>query len=293
MIIIFCIMIMLTFVYNSDIIISGASYGLMLWYKNVLPLLLPFMLISGIMINSLKSSEMSSKSKSWYAILITILLGVLCGYPLGAKTASDFVSEKIYSQETGNILLPLCNNSSPMFISGYVVYTILENKISLFHALLAIYLPYLISVAIRLTYHQTKKQKSLQTSKPDSRKTRSEQNDYMLNAIIQITYVGIYIMLCSVIIEFIFNFSFISKPYTEILAGCTEITRGLMVIKNSMYFDTQIKTALILAITSFGGISALFQTKKVIKSSGLSLVNYIIIKLLCSMGTMGLVILFL
>ena len=47
MTILLLILITILLITHNQIVLSGASYGLMLWYQNVVPLLLPFMLISG------------------------------------------------------------------------------------------------------------------------------------------------------------------------------------------------------------------------------------------------------
>lgn len=288
-----CIMLMLILVNNSDIVIAGAMKGLMLWYKNVLPILLPFMLISGIMVASIKSSALNNSSKSKVAVFTTVFLGVLCGYPLGAKTTADFVVRDIYDKKIGNILLPMCNNSSPMFISGYIIHFILKDSISFLSVIIYIYLPYavLCSLYILLSFTQQKNISNISLTKPPYNSDNNQAQDFMLTSVIQITYVGIYIMLCSIITEFVYA-SELAPIYKIIISGVTELTRGISDINNCPLITSDIKTALILAVTSFGGISSILQTKQVIKNSGLSIVSYISIKLICALSTMGLCLLF-
>lgn len=119
------IMILCLLIADSETVISGASYGLMLWYKNVVPILLPFMLISSLVVDRIAAGK-SRRA----ALSSTIFLGVLCGYPIGARVTDEYVTSGMYEKKMGNIILPLCNNSSPMFISGYIVSRILKNKIS-------------------------------------------------------------------------------------------------------------------------------------------------------------------
>lgn len=278
------ILILCMLIYDSATVISGASYGLMLWYKNIVPILLPFMLISSLVVRSVANG----KSKKT-AVFSTVFLGVLCGYPIGARVSDEYVSLGIYKKKTGSILLPLCNNSSPMFISGYIVSFILKKQISFFTAMFIIYVPYIIVALISFSaellyrkkhYDKTDKESNMNTLSVNS-KNMSNSNDAMLNSVIQITYVGIYIMICSIITEFICKIDFIPQIYKIYLSGILEITRGTDMVYSAA-IPMQIKTALIIAFTSFGGVSAILQTKKVISNSGLSIFHYIIIKTLCA-----------
>lgn len=294
--IILFIIILISLVYNSSIVISGASRGLMLWYGNVLPILLPFMLISNIIVQKVSSLKDSGRSKSFYAFVSTFLLGLLCGYPLGAKTTAEYVKANTFSKKTGNILLPICNNCSPMFISGYVIHTILKDSISFINVLFLIYLPYVFYsiIIISITFFLNRKDKkphTLSTIDDKPVTTPQKETDLIMTGIIQITYVGVYIMLCSIIIEFVNSITYIPEYFVPIISGITEITGGLSLISQFNY-EITLKKALILGVTSFGGVSAILQTYKVIKKSGLSLVYYVLFKALCGITTFYMVILF-
>lgn len=290
-----CLIILFLLITNSSIVISGASYGLMLWYKNILPMLLPFMLISELIVNYI-SNKNTKKTNNISSIGTTILLGVLCGYPVGAKTCADFVKRNSYSKKTGNLLLPLCNNSSPMFISGYIVYRILNERLSLGTVLLIIYAPYIMYITIILlcrciTQNKTKRDSKLE-SIPLSITISNQQttaphnkalNNYLINVITQITLVGVYIMLCSIAIEFINCIPNITVPFSQIISGTIEITRGVQDISAINILEEKIKIALIISLTSFGGISSILQTKMVIENTGLSIIYYTVVKIICAL----------
>lgn len=298
------VFILILLIYNSSIVISGASYGLMLWYKNVLPMLLPFMLISGLMVQYVSQKKSINKPSTYtYGIFTSIILGITCGYPIGAKTCADFIKNNTYSSKIGNILLPLCNNSSPMFISGYIVYRILQQRFSLLFVMLCIYIPYIIVTLLSLfvLYIADKHCKKTSDHVPslinkNETPTKTNDiiqspihklsvNDYLLNTINQITMVGIYIMICSIFIELINNISYINEPLSSLLSGLIEITRGVDSINFLVTIDGKIKTALIISVTSFGGLSSILQTQMVIEKSGLSIIYYTVIKVICAIMT--------
>lgn len=117
-------------------VFSGASDGLLLWFQIVLPTLLPFIILSNLLIytNSISffSRILSPALKSIFHISVNgsfaVMAGFLCGYPMGAKVTSDLTSEKLISKEEGAYLLSFCNNTSPMFIVSYIVTQNLKDK---------------------------------------------------------------------------------------------------------------------------------------------------------------------
>ena len=89
---------------------TGAYAGLTLWANTVIPVLFPFLLAS----NLFAASGMASGK--WYAVL----LGFLCGYPMGAKAACDLVKEGAVTKKQGQWLMCCCNLPSPMFLTGFI-----------------------------------------------------------------------------------------------------------------------------------------------------------------------------
>lgn len=288
-VILILILVVFFFITNSDIVISGAGSGLLLWYNNVLPLLLPFMLISGLLEDALiKYYSNKSCKSSKPAIFATLFMGLFCGYPIGAKSNAFFLQHGLISKKYANILLPISNNISPMFFIGFILKNTLKGSISVSLGYLTIFLPY-ITILI-LEFAIMSKSKELCTSTADSyrllpSKELPQKKSIAENSIYQITFVGLYIMLCSIISEFIWNISIIPNYIKHILICATEITRGVVQISQSIILPEKIKTALILACTSFGGISSILQTNKVIHGSGLSLFHYIAVKFLCAIGS--------
>ena len=300
--IIFYMLVMFALIGKNEIVYKGAYDGLMLWFNNVIPLLLPFMLMSALLVEKIQHQPKDKQKK--FAVIITLFTGLLCGYPLGAKNTSEFVINKSFDKKTGNLLLPFCNNSSPMFISGYIVYNILEKRISFFNALSLIYLPYIIYLFFALLIMSVKKRndkKIISIKQPkknilkiNDKSVTYHEKDIIMSTIIQITYVGFYIIICSIISEFIMSLSLLNYEKIKLLAaGISEITKGTLITEKYLLWSSKEKTAIILSLTSFGGISALLQTNNVIKGSELSILRYIIIKTICALSTYGLSLLLL
>lgn len=112
----------------------GAISGLLLWFHNVLPNLLPFVIMSNLMIRLNITRQIS---KVLHPILgrlfhissagcYPVAIGFLSGIPMGAKSTADLVSEGKINAKEGQFLLAMCNNASPMFIIGYIAITQLK-----------------------------------------------------------------------------------------------------------------------------------------------------------------------
>ena len=88
---------------------QGASRGLLLWYQTVLPTLLPFMICSNVIVSldgiRLLTAPMRPVLKGLFGLsdsgCYVLVSGLLCGYPMGAKTCSEFVEEKRISLPEG------------------------------------------------------------------------------------------------------------------------------------------------------------------------------------------------
>ncbi len=96
--------------------------GLRLCAITVVPSLFPFMALSEIIIGCLPQRSFS-KSRSKKTLLglpphclFAMILGILCGAPVGARCASSLYGEGRISAEEYARLLPLCNIPSPPFI---------------------------------------------------------------------------------------------------------------------------------------------------------------------------------
>ncbi len=281
----FCLIIfLLTLIGENQVVVSGARAGLMLWFHDVLPLLLPFMLLSNLFVLKIRTK----KTGAAYAIPVLFLLGLLCGYPLGAKMASDFTKEGYIKSSTAAILLPLCNNISPMFLSGYIGHIVLQDQFPFWFLLAVLYVPYVLVTSIAFvilhTINKHKQTSGYLTKYIPQQPTSTQTNDLLLQSVIQITYVGLYIMICSILFALVCAIPNLPSDVSTVLCGILEITQGSTVLAAST-FSPACKTALILACTSFGGISAFLQTLQVTKQSGLSMIYYFVVKCICGCMT--------
>lgn len=273
------------------IAVSGATKGLLLWFHTIIPTLLPFIILSNLMVSldifhyftfflaPITKPILGISKNSNYAIV----LGMLCGYPMGAKTCADLVLNKKISQKEGQYLLLFTNNVSPMFVISYICDSVLRNQTIKSGLLFAIFLaPAITALIINKwyrhsvgTYHSTNLQVINLKKTIDFRLI----DQSIMNGFETVTKLGGYIILFSIISSFIQEKLEINLLAKGFLLGFIEITTGIDYI-GKMSLPLSVKTLIICAITSFGGLSSLAQTASIIKEAGLSIKPYFFAKLL-------------
>lgn len=276
---------------NPLIAVSGATKGLLLWFHTIIPTLLPFIILSNLMVSldifhyftfflaPITKPILGISKNSNYAII----LGMLCGYPMGAKTCADLVLNKKISQKEGQYLLLFTNNVSPMFVISYISNSVLKNQDIKGSLLLSIFLsPILTALILNKWYrHLTNTFQiiSIQTTTPKKVVDFRLVDKSIMNGFETVTKLGGYIILFSIISSFIQEKLEINLLAKGFILGFIEITTGIDYI-GSMPLPISLKALIICAITSFGGLSSLAQTGSMVKEAGLSIKPYFFAKLL-------------
>lgn len=278
-----CVIVLLTF---PNPCILGAQNGLLLWYSKVLPVLLPFFILSSILSNSISFSP----------ILTTLILGVFCGYPMGAKCVKDYYLQGYFSKSTATKLLCVCNHASPMFLIGYVCTMQLQGRLPLSMLLFAIYWPPVLLglTFILLSYRQNNCKKKAEASVvvyPNSYRKNITLDESIEHSLLLICKIGCYIMLYSILCNLLLTIgaemeNHLTIPMGSLLipffTGCLEMTTGIATIAN-VEAPSILKLALVTAVASFGGCSSISQVKSTIKGTTLPMVPYILSKCICGL----------
>lgn len=266
----------------------GASNGLLLWFQTILPTLLPFIILSNLLVNTgsihyitklfgpLISRLFHISESSSHAVL----MGFLTGYPMGAKTINDLIKCDYITTNEGRYLLSFCNNASPMFIISFIVS---QNFSDLSYTLgtlcILILSPVLCSFIFRKFYNLADTNRKAGVIYKNSISFDFEILDVsIMNAFETITKIGGYIIIFSILCKYVENSPL--KYFTPIL----ELSTGIPSIMNWNCSFTVTYT-LVLALTSFGGLCAIAQTGGMIKESRISLAPYITQKLITALVT--------
>ncbi len=274
---------------NNKVIIDGCREGLLVWYDSALPVILPFLLLT-----SLYTSYLSSKKISQKRSIVTMLItGLFCGFPTGALTCCNLLGNHQTDKKTVYALMPLFNNISPMFLFGYIYPIISPLGVNLPHMLICLYVPELLFCLSYLMIHQKSAERSNEAAatishiqKNEAASYRKEPEDPLMSSIKAITMIGIYIIIFSILSNII---AYISRgnSYVNLVLPMLEITKGSLLLGGLEIAD-KIKTALIIFLTSFGGVCAILQAGHFLRKSGLSLLFYTTSKITCAIASVAL-----
>ncbi len=273
------------FILFPDIVSDGAENGLTLWFGVVIPSLLPFMIVSTMFIKLGVTKYISS---FFYPVFnkafklskngcYPAVIGMLSGYPLGAKTVADMYARRAYSKNEAQYLLGFCNNASPMFMLEYVGVKCLGLKQPVF-MLIIIYLSAFISAKLCF-YRPENEYKSMGNTaiKTENCSVMQALDDSILSSAVTLVKVGGYIILFSILTELLGNMmklplalKIVGSSVLEITTGCRELAEASL--------TEYIRYILVSASCAFGGFSSIAQTSSVIMGTDLSVTKYIKVK---------------
>ena len=279
-------------------VFAGASYGLLLWFRHVLPTLLPYMVLINILIRTpalhwicrITSTFLCPLLGTSYYGTFAVLTGFLCGYPMGAKTTSDLLNVNKISRSEASYLLSFCNNTSPAFILSYIVaQNMKERNLCIPFFLILTFTPLMLSFIFRLFYRLPESSCSFPQVTPGSFSNPSESisdsflDRCILNAFESVTKVGGYMMMFSVLIQLLASV-LPNTIFSLLLYSSLEISTGIRLLFSSALYTTE-KIILCAFLTSFGGWCCIAQTYSMISSSQLPILPYITAKLVTALVT--------
>ena len=265
-----------------------AKAGVLLWFNQIFPLLFIFTILSNLIISTNVLQSVPNK----YILLLTYLIGIIFGFPIGAKLTADFYSIGYIDKKHVETLSALSNHFSLPFIITYAFSEQLgiHNRYSIY--LVSLYLPSVIGVLIMLSL--TKNGSDFQShnlSNTDCLTQKIPAQGFKLN--MQIVDAGIMkgfetlIKLCGYIVLF----SIVSRiPQTiaqkadcnmplsaDIIGAFFETTNGIGIVCG-LCIPRTLSIVLCIALLSFGGVSCMVQTKSIFRDTGFRLYRYILLK---------------
>lgn len=286
-------------------VFTGASEGLLLWFQIILPTLFPFLLVTNLLLISGSIHYISSAFGKILSRIFrvsengsfAVLAGFLCGYPMGAKVASDLTIAGYISREEGQYLLSFCNNTSPIFILNFIVWKTLKNETLMLPTLCILLLaPTIVSLFTRRKYLLGRKNfQKLTVSSENAKSSFSKKLSFheidvsIMDSFETLVKVGGYIILFSVILT-LFKSIPVQIPGLTFILPFLEITNGItMFARTSLPMYLQYPA--ILGLTAFGGLCSVAQTQCMVQQAGFSIAPYIKEKLAAALtaSSLGLV----
>ncbi len=283
-------------------VFNGASEGLLLWFQIILPTLFPFIIITNLLLYTDSIHYISGifgKLLCWVFKVsengsFAVIVGFLCGYPMGAKVTADLISTGHITEDEGKYLLSFCNNTSPVFILNFIVWKTLKREDLMIPSLfILLSTPMLLSFIFRRYYlHGEKCFYNMKKSRQEKKNWNFKIIDTcIMDSFETITKVGGYIILFSVVLSLAESSPW--QPHLmQIFLPSLEVTTGIAMIGKSQA-SFLIQYPAILGLTSFGGLCAVAQTQCMIQKTSLSIITYTIEKLAAAGATSLIALLYL
>ena len=263
---------------------EGARFGLMLWANRLLPSLLPFMILTQILIRSGYLDAVTKKMRITYPYFV-LFAGTLFGFPMGCKLTTDLYERGNLTSDEASLLFIISNQMSPAFVGGYILSETLHTPQLIPATYLILYLPSVCYGLLRLYSLSVKRKHSGKNTVREAKKSTSglQMNVTVLDAGIMNSFetmlkLGGYVMLFSIIANMCRYFFSAFPAFCTLVAGLLEVTGAVSAV-NDFFSDAHLKYTAILAATAFGGCSGIAQTASLIRSnkraSSLSIAAYI------------------
>ncbi len=274
--------------------IKAAKNGLELWATNVVPSLFPFLFATellsktkvvpylGKLLNKIMRPLFNIPGEGAFAFL----MGLISGYPVGAKIVTDFRNTGICTKDEGDRMLAFTNNSGPLFIIGTVGVSLFANK-SIGFLLFITHFMACVTVGIMLKFFSKKNNIESKIHTINNKSANSS------NSISTILMIGSFVVIFSVVLSILKELhildllstfitpllSFLCVDFKfaiPILSGIIELTNGVSLVSSIAVKNISSNIIICAFLLGFGGISVCLQVYSIISKSDLSIKTYIV-----------------
>jgi sporulation integral membrane protein YlbJ len=292
--------------------LQATKSGLLLWTNSVVPALLPFFIATELLSYTNLTNKLGKLLNKYMRPIFNVpgigayafIMGIISGYPVGAKIVTKFRNDCLCTKAEAERLLAFTNNSGPLFIIGTIGISMYGNtEIGLLLFISHFISCILVGITFRFWKYNDKEQTSLPVNDSNSYVSVNFSNlgevlsKSILNSFNTIIMIGGFVIIFSVVISILNNCGFfnmllflltplfknlgISTNFIiPITSGIIELTNGLSLV--SSIAQKSISTNIIISafILGFGGISVLLQVLSITSKSDISIKPYFIGKLL-------------
>lgn len=270
--------------------LAASKEGMQLWLNVLLPVLLPFLILTGILIHTNMAGKLLQPVEViWNKVLgvsaagaYAVIVGALCGYPVGAKITSDLYENHQISESEAKYLLTFTNHASPVFVRTYLCHICLKDQIPA-RTVFGIFA--LSDLTIMLLFRFVVYRNKIQFLSADKKKktpVSSSSGAFLdvsiMNGFETITRLGGYILMFAILSACISRCYIPHNVPGYLLTGMLELTTGLYRLQPLILPDIT-KSILAVFLTASGGFCIAAQTRSLVTKE-LSVRSYIVAKLL-------------
>lgn len=302
--------------------LTATKNGLTLWATCVVPSLFPFFVITNLLSHTKVVSVIGKLLDKFMRPLFNVpgiggfafVMGLISGYPVGAKIVADFREKGLVTQDEGERLLAFTNNSGPLFILSSVGIALFGDAKT---GLLLLGTHILACITVGIILARFSKRNRFENSydtiinkferKNNSQSCNSENitlknlgevlTTSINSSISTILMIGGFVVIFSVIISIlnqtnildnlstslypILNFLNIDLEFAKpLLSGILELTNGVNLVANIPTKLISQNIVLSAFLLGFGGFSVLLQVYSIVSKTDLSMKKYLVGKFL-------------
>lgn len=245
---------------DTQTAVTGAADGIELCIKVIIPSLFPFLFVTTYLNSVLPALQIPGIRTLGRLLHIPtgseslLVLGLIGGYPVGAKMIGDAFLQNRIDQRTGRILLGYCNNAGPAFIFGVAgtLFSFVLAPISLWliHVLSAIITGFLLPRPNMHFMH-------------NKEHTAISASEALQKAISVCTSISGWVIIFRIIMAYLTVYldPFCSNICMVMITGGLELSNGCLKL---MELDSEpLKFALCSVFFAMGGLCVALQSKSV------------------------------
>lgn len=270
------ILICFIFILSPKTYSNSCLNGISVWALNVLPTLLPFFILTRLVVN-LSNPKPNKMDKFFKKIYHTnnsscvYFLSILSGYPMGAKLICNMYELGRIGKDDAKKMISFCSVSGPMFVVGTVGVAFLFS----FKAGIIILIANIIASLLNGLIYRGKQNESVKFEYIDKPSNENLIYNCVYDSLISILMVGAFIVFSFLIIDVLNNLHVISgiskficfcfncpskqSVVQSVFKGIVEITRGCLDLGKTS-ISLSLKTIIASGLVAFGGFSVMLQS---------------------------------
>ena len=283
-----------------EVSVSAARDGIELCLNVIIPSLFPFFVLSTLAVDMGMISALGKLTEKIMRPLFRVngscagafLLGILGGYPVGARTAISLYESGSCTKTEAERLLSFCNNSGPAFILGVVGAGIFSSsKAGIWLYLAHVTASVVVGILFRSYGGKEESRQITHIMSTEYRPFSQAFPDAVKNAFSGTGNICAFVIFFTVVIRLLFQtgiLPFISSVFTRfgldvsvvesLVTGLIEMTSGVWSLRD-MAGDMGDKLSMAAFILGWAGLSVHCQVLSFIGTSGLSTRTYFFGKL--------------
>ena len=256
--------------FMSGVLSEGVRGGLLLSWRVVIPSVFPFMILSDVMAYVFdKMNEQSSIISPGAKIC---LIGFLCGFPCGAKRASEAYERGEITGEAATLYAAVASVPSPAFIVGGVKsalgFSVKEATVSIISVMLS-------GILFSAIFKEKSKGNAISCVRRRHKYSFvASVKDAGLACVTVCSFVTLFFTISKVL-----GFFGLSGTALSTILPFLEVSSALNSISTATEIPYSVRLTCVGFSLGFGGISALLQGGVYLEKQDLSVIKFIAIKL--------------